>query len=348
MPPQVMSQWYYKVLGQEAGPVSPAELKELAGSGFLTPDVLVRKGADGDWFPAADVRGLFQETPEEAPEQEAGARTVVGRPTLEEPAEPISEQGPAEEEDWYCRAMGKEIGPLSPAVLRELAAAGFLSPDVPVRMGPDGQWGPASQVEGLFDGPPSLAAPSSEPREEPAAEVEWHYQAMGQKVGPVAFAELAELAAAGFITPDVLVRKGSEGEWVPAETVKGLFDGGSPAGGEGNAAMEVPPPIPAARPPAEDRQEPERGTSDERAAVPARAAPSPAADAPWYYKVAGDEIGQVASSELEIGPLAPSELKELADRGVLRPGSLIRRGTDGRWRPARRVKGLFDDPARGR
>ena len=51
--------WYYKLMGEEHGPVSPHQLKQLARTGTITPDSLVRKGAHGDWVLADRVRGLF-------------------------------------------------------------------------------------------------------------------------------------------------------------------------------------------------------------------------------------------------------------------------------------------------
>lgn len=52
----------------------------------------------------------------------------------------------------------------------------------------------------------------------------WFYRVMGEEIGPCSAAELKEQAALGRIQQDSLVRKGSEGEWVLARRVKGLFD----------------------------------------------------------------------------------------------------------------------------
>jgi hypothetical protein len=56
--------------------------------------------------------------------------------------------------------------------------------------------------------------------------------------------------------------------------------------------------------------------------------------AEWFYKVA----------DREIGPLAVPQLKAMAQRGSLRPEDLVRRGTEGKWLPAGRIKGLFPEP----
>jgi hypothetical protein len=53
------SQWFYKVLGEHLGPVSGAELRNLAQRGVVAPDTLVTNTPNGDWVAAGRVRGLF-------------------------------------------------------------------------------------------------------------------------------------------------------------------------------------------------------------------------------------------------------------------------------------------------
>ena len=52
-------QWYYRVMGQECGPVSPSDLLELTQRGEILPFTDVRKGAEGNWVTASRVKGLF-------------------------------------------------------------------------------------------------------------------------------------------------------------------------------------------------------------------------------------------------------------------------------------------------
>jgi len=61
-------QWYYARNDQQFGPVSAAELKQLADSGQLSPDDLLwREGMDA-WATAINLRGLFTaETPANTP-----------------------------------------------------------------------------------------------------------------------------------------------------------------------------------------------------------------------------------------------------------------------------------------
>jgi GYF domain 2 len=56
-------QWYYARNDQQFGPVSAAELKQLADAGKLSPnDLLWREGMDA-WTTAINLRGLFSEEP---------------------------------------------------------------------------------------------------------------------------------------------------------------------------------------------------------------------------------------------------------------------------------------------
>ena len=254
------AEWYCQVMEREIGPLTRSALAELAASGFLAAGALVRQGADGDWIPSNEVKGLLdqQPPPESAEESDlAGAEPV----SAESPAtvgdrsgspgrarEQPSSKPAAAQDGWYCDVMGAQTGPLSSAQLKELAASGFLTPDVPVRNGVGGDWGPASRVKGLFPEAstageekgaspptrrPSKAFPKSDRRARrqkssakpaPAREVIWYYRPMEEDIGPLSSAELQELANLGLLTPDVPVRLGTEGKWIPARQVLGLFD----------------------------------------------------------------------------------------------------------------------------
>ncbi|HTM55301.1 MAG TPA: DUF4339 domain-containing protein [Pirellulales bacterium] len=55
------TQWYYARNDQQYGPVSAADLKQLAEAGQLSPnDLLWREGMDA-WTTAVNLRGLFAE-----------------------------------------------------------------------------------------------------------------------------------------------------------------------------------------------------------------------------------------------------------------------------------------------
>lgn len=55
----IVRKWFYRELGQDQGPFSPAEFLELARRQRVGPETLVRKGAEGRWVPVCKIRGLF-------------------------------------------------------------------------------------------------------------------------------------------------------------------------------------------------------------------------------------------------------------------------------------------------
>ena len=52
-------EWYYQAMGQELGPLSAGELKSKVANGQIQPDTLIRKGIEGKWTFASNVKGLF-------------------------------------------------------------------------------------------------------------------------------------------------------------------------------------------------------------------------------------------------------------------------------------------------
>lgn len=67
--------------------------------------------------------------------------------------------------EWFVQHGGKLYGPLTGAALKKLAAEGKISATTSVRRGADGQWVPASRVQGLF----AATAPSNASTMPPAA-----------------------------------------------------------------------------------------------------------------------------------------------------------------------------------
>ena len=55
-------------------------------------------------------------------------------------------------------------------------------------------------------------------------ESQWYFQTEGGDEGPLTAATLKKCAASSIVKPDTLVRKGTDGKWVPASRVKGLFE----------------------------------------------------------------------------------------------------------------------------
>lgn len=124
--------WFYRVFGEEFGPVSLNDLREFAANGTLSGDDEVRPEALSIWVPAKAVRELQEhyETPIES------ASTVTT--TMNDAA-----AAPAVADEWYYRMTddeGVEVGPLTFDALIELAKSGRLTSDDEVRLGVDSKW----------------------------------------------------------------------------------------------------------------------------------------------------------------------------------------------------------------
>ena len=60
-------QWFYKLMGQQFGPISNADLKTLAQHGTILFDTLITNSPNGPWILAENVKGLFHFSNETTP-----------------------------------------------------------------------------------------------------------------------------------------------------------------------------------------------------------------------------------------------------------------------------------------
>jgi hypothetical protein len=65
--------------------------------------------------------------------------------------------------EWYIQHGAKQYGPLTSANLKKLAAERKITPSTQVRLGAQGNWVPASRVQGLFAAQPAAAPPAAHP-----------------------------------------------------------------------------------------------------------------------------------------------------------------------------------------
>ena len=80
------TEWFFRTIGvQEVGPISSAELRDLAARGMLSRGTLVKNGHEGKWVSAESVEGLFVV---------AAARSSLAR--IEPPPECASENHPTQ------------------------------------------------------------------------------------------------------------------------------------------------------------------------------------------------------------------------------------------------------------
>jgi hypothetical protein len=54
-----MADWFYKLMGEEVGPVSSKQIRQAAAERRIQPDTLVRREGSSVWISADRIRGLF-------------------------------------------------------------------------------------------------------------------------------------------------------------------------------------------------------------------------------------------------------------------------------------------------
>ena len=92
------AEWYFHDGTKVHGPLSPHQLAELAAHGSLRPDHRVRKGSDGKWHLASQVKGLTFASPGPPPPAIETAQTCPPplpahhTPTAQIIAEPVADQ----------------------------------------------------------------------------------------------------------------------------------------------------------------------------------------------------------------------------------------------------------------
>ena len=138
-----MAQWYCRLMGDELGPLTSAQLLEMARGHKITPEDYVRKGADGNWVGAYRVKGLFDED-----STASGITKMAAAPPPPEPEpEPPTKQ---RVEDWYCICKGRKLGPMTFEVLQALAAEGELGPSDRVWTNLMPKHHTAAEIQGLI------------------------------------------------------------------------------------------------------------------------------------------------------------------------------------------------------
>lgn len=167
--------WYFKRSTETEGPISFEELFAMAQQGKLTPQMEIRSGETGNWFPAEDMGGLFDSS------------STGGQPSLDDfsivdssfgvEADPdmpnLDGFSIVEEEDklsselesqlprfatleavrskyqkiqWYCRVLNHELGPMSADDLMKMLFDGELAPNDEVKSSAEPEWVPARTV----------------------------------------------------------------------------------------------------------------------------------------------------------------------------------------------------------
>ncbi len=152
-----MDSWYYKLFGDEFGPVTFDELIELAKDHVLSSDDEVRLGENGAWRRAGSMGQLMAHMPSGA-HLPSGTGSLSGYnvtiPTEVRSASASGSDGSQSKTDeaagWYYQALGELFGPISFDDLVELAKNHTLSADDDVRFGENGAWRRAGSIGQLM------------------------------------------------------------------------------------------------------------------------------------------------------------------------------------------------------
>ena len=230
-----MDGWYYKLFGDEFGPIVFDELVELAKSQTLTSDCEVRFGETGPWRRAGSMGQLTVHMPAGAHLPSANGSSAS--PRSEEPA------------GWYYQLFGDQFGPVAFEDLEELAKNHTLSVDDQVRFGENGVWRRAGSIGKLMahlpfqagknafsievaqgtsgkrsrvaDGPADLGD-ELDFEEGSVPLIVWWCMIEGKEYGPVDLPKLVAWAASGRLHRKDYVRHGLE-SYVIAGELPGLF-----------------------------------------------------------------------------------------------------------------------------
>ena len=138
-------QWFYRVFGEEFGPMPLEKLTELANSGTIQPLDDVRSSS-GTWMPAVNVEELGLSTSQRRP------ATAVATPVSDFE---VATQAPAD--DWYCKIGGSELGPVSFDEIIAFAEKEQIGPDDQVKLGVSGKWRRAGSIGRLVSAFPYQA-----------------------------------------------------------------------------------------------------------------------------------------------------------------------------------------------
>lgn len=178
-----MAEWYCRLMGTEMGPYTALQLQDLARMHRLSPEDLIKKGLAGEWVPAFRVRGLFEES---SPSRPGGVS-----PTSSSPASGPGSSGRA---GLPPAPEGSQAG----RTLRQDAKSPSVTP--PMR-----------------ETRPIIGAASAS-----ADRADWYCLCRGERVGPLAFAELERMANSGELKGTDRVWRASSPKWHPACEIGGL------------------------------------------------------------------------------------------------------------------------------
>jgi hypothetical protein len=136
-------------------------------------------------------------------------------------------------EQWFCRIMGEQWGPMSALELYAVARRGRLTRDDVVRKGFNGDWVRAETVDGLFDGTAASTLPKTAnpvlDRRRPrpgsrsitSARTRYWLRHGAEMAGPFSSRQILRLAATGRLRPEYLLSN-DRNQWLRVADIKSL------------------------------------------------------------------------------------------------------------------------------
>lgn len=255
--------WYYRLFGQEFGPVPIDLLIQVIASGQLKPADEVRADPNPQWVRIQEF--LAGTVPAD---KNNAAATPVTSPAAEVPI--IADE-------WFCQSKTVEEGPHTFDELVFHARQGSLDPGDQIRFGRQGAWRRAGSIGRLMAefpfqsmsaaSAPSPAPPVNEHKQNattapqrnaagavapggmplPAAQAsataqpdEWYVLLGNQTCGPMKLAELLDWFRAGRLQPTDGIRQGATSNWMYAGMLPMLL-------ATGQAFPSPPSPLPPVR-----------------------------------------------------------------------------------------------------
>lgn len=143
-----MDNWYYKLFGDEFGPVTFDALVDLAKAETLAPDDEVRFGENGPWRRAGSMGQLMAHMPAGA--HMPSVSSSGSMPAIQSKNSGASSQKSDEPSGWYYQSFGEQFGPMSFDDLVVLAKNQTLSADDEVKFGETGTWRRAGSIGQLM------------------------------------------------------------------------------------------------------------------------------------------------------------------------------------------------------
>ncbi len=122
MPTLTAMTWYYRLFGEEFGPVPHEMLVTLLENGTLSHTDEVRAETGSHWLTLKEVL----DAPQDQTLESAGRATLDGL-------------GDAQS-GWYCKVLGRELGPMGFDEIQSFVEEGQLGPEAEVKLGAAGKW----------------------------------------------------------------------------------------------------------------------------------------------------------------------------------------------------------------